>query len=66
MTRLEALAFIDSEIVTRVDYGTKLAAKKPPVTAWALEQERERLRKFKALRQKISAGLIGEMNREPV
>lgn len=62
MTLIEALAFIDSEIVTRTAYGVALSKKKPPTPEWTMELERERLRKFYALRDAIKAGLIADMN----
>jgi len=62
MTLHEALTFIGSEITTRTDYGRKLVAKKPPPAEWVVETERDRLRKFHALKALISSLMIGEMN----
>lgn len=62
MTLIEALSFIDSEIVTRKSYGQDLANKKYGKSEFVIEQERERLRKFYALRDALRSGLIGELN----
>lgn len=63
MTLIEALSFIDSEIMTRKDYGMKLAAKVRPETPESvLQLERNRLQSFYALREALKSGLIGEMN----